>query len=336
MIGRIVHFDLTDAVGRVRLESGEELRFGASACDFPPATGIEVEVLASTAHPRGPKATRLRALSQPNVDAAVALRDGVHAWQPWGTQHVAKILEQMAEVGLVTLVFDRRLDDHAALRSLFDEVGVKGLAFEPEPMLTLGENRLKLAVVDAPLDTRSLDASLVGSAALLGQSIVSLVPGPFVFRAVARQLVRLPGKTFDAWTGWGLEHVHRAVDAFMAAAVGYVMHKSGTTILPPTAWRGWAATPSPRPVLPWVGLVEDASSLQTRGMEVWALPDVQLRTTDPTSRASARYVALNLCHEMAGSATMPASRGLLTPHPDVPVRWRIERADVTLVVAAPD
>jgi hypothetical protein len=33
---------------------------------------------------------------------------------------------------------------------------------------------------------------------------------------------------------------------------------------------------------------------------------------------------------------MPASRGLLTPHPDVPVRWRIERADVTLVVAAPE
>lgn len=67
----ITAYDERDCVGRLRLESGEEFRFGASACKgFRPSLGAQVFVTAVSPHPLGGrKAVTVR--PTPTTEAAV-------------------------------------------------------------------------------------------------------------------------------------------------------------------------------------------------------------------------------------------------------------------------
>ena len=62
--GRVEAFDLADAVGTIRLSTGEAVRFGRSACHFDPSVGTMVRVHAVDIGPLGNvRATRVESLS---------------------------------------------------------------------------------------------------------------------------------------------------------------------------------------------------------------------------------------------------------------------------------
>jgi hypothetical protein len=335
MKGKIVAFDPKDSIGRIEQADGVFIRFGATACDFVPALGIEVDVLSTSPSPLGGlKATRVRALG--DRAAANAIIDQQTGWAP--TREVESILAMMIEYGFITFVVDHPLEGPAALRRLFEDPRTGVLSFEPAPVLTLGENRFRLEVADAPIETRYLDSAIPGAPATFGRAFVSLVPSAFVFRDKARFMVWRPDSQFDAWTAWGLGLVHGALDALMPKLCGYVMHRANNALLPSPAWQSLVSSstlPERRTVLPWVRSMAagDGSSLRTFGMEVWALPDVWLRTPDAPSQAAALPVAMNLCHEMSVYGQSPPA-GAFLQYPSLDT-WQVEESNDAFVVASP-
>ena len=71
--GRIEAFDLADALGNIRLVSGETVRFGRTACRFDPSAGLEVRVTGVEVGPLG----RLRATRVELAGASDEAEDAV-------------------------------------------------------------------------------------------------------------------------------------------------------------------------------------------------------------------------------------------------------------------
>jgi hypothetical protein len=108
-----------DGVGRLRLSTGEEVRFGASACPFPPSVGLVVQVLALSPHPLGgQRATAIGA--RPDVDA---LFDAAGPLP--GLLETAAFVEFTDAVGLLGVVLREPLVTREALRAWLARFGAR-------------------------------------------------------------------------------------------------------------------------------------------------------------------------------------------------------------------
>jgi hypothetical protein len=286
--GVIVAYDLTDAVGRIALEEGHELRFGRSACrGFEPVTGLHVVVEDAAPHPRGGfRAARVVAESVNEADRLLEERDaaacGVHF------QHDAATMVATAnEIGLLTLTFGDPLGDRTSLRELLARLAVPAvLEFAPAPVLRAGTHRFQVLVGSAPFPRAAVRGQHLGGEGDLGASFVTLCSGPFTLRQQARAITPATrDRPFDAWTSWGLCEATRVAAALATGAQAVVVHPAGNTALEPGYWRGLLGDmdhPRCRPFGAYSNLefTADGRALRTAGLAVWALPDVVVDAPD--------------------------------------------------------
>jgi hypothetical protein len=193
--------------------------------------------------------------------------------------------------------------------------------------------------------------------------VVTVCAGPFTIRRDAAIVARGPGEPFDVWNDWGLGDATRLAVSLAALGEAVVVHQAGDVAFPVDEWirlTGDLTRADCRPFGAYVelGSLPDRRSLATRGMQVWALPDVVAAAPrgldDETEFAAARDACLVACSQMVHSmrALAPGSELWVRPgvhvgayplesDPTQPIagarRWRVEDSAerVLLVASAP-
>jgi hypothetical protein len=121
--GIVDTYDTSDALGSIRLASGESIRFGRSACSFDPVVGTRVVVEAAEIGRLGPRATRVsaegpRALTQSERIVIIA------SW-------LLRPLECYSDFALARRLADPQTPKHAQARELVrEELGLRGRSGE--------------------------------------------------------------------------------------------------------------------------------------------------------------------------------------------------------------
>jgi hypothetical protein len=123
--GTISSWALIDQVGRVRLTSGEEVRFGRTACTFAPSVGLEVEVQGLEPHPLGGQRAIALVLAHPEqgdslLDAASPL-PGTQG----GPEELQRFSDLTDDVGFLGVVLRTPLTTRAALRAWLARAGLE-------------------------------------------------------------------------------------------------------------------------------------------------------------------------------------------------------------------
>lgn len=287
--GTVTSFDQLDAVGKVSLEGGQELRFGRSACrGFEPVAGVHVELRAVAPHPRGGwRATELGAVSASEVETLLEVRDTAAGYSTPSTLPPPDALTTAREIGLLTFALDAPMPTRVAVRELLASLDLPGeLDLAPKPQLRVAGHTFPMIACGAPLPVAELDTRLAkDAAAAAGQSFLTICGGPFSFRASAALSARAGNKPFDAWTGWGLRECTGLAAKLAERATLVVVHPAGQVVHTPAAWRrllGDVTRDDCRPFTAYVdlGFSPDRRSVMTSGMIAWALPDVRVESSE--------------------------------------------------------
>jgi hypothetical protein len=300
--GVVTDWDVTDGVGRVELVDGTRLRFGRACCiQFEPVAGVEVMVEAVEPHPLGGwRASRIVATSVDQVDELLEARDAGRGVR--GSLHLEpeEALALAEEMGLLSIEISEPVGSRVRLRSVFARSGAPGeLEFSPSPVVRIGRHTFPLTVSDAP-----------------GRSLVMLCQGPLSFRREAAASARMPGEPFDVWQAFGLCDATRLALALAALGDSVIVHAAGNATFSAADWMKLAGDPDHdqcRPFRAYVALESsaDGSAIESRGMQIWALPDVSA----PAALADrAREACLVACSSMVHAAgPLPADASLFVP-----------------------
>jgi hypothetical protein len=299
--GVVAEWNVMDGVGRIELADGTRLRFGRACCvQFEPVEGIDVTVEAVEAHPLGGwRASRIVPTSLDQVDELLEARDAQRGVR--GSLHLEpeEALALAQQMGLLSIELCEPVGSRVTLRSVFARSGAPGLLeFSPSPSVRIDGHTFPLTVSDAP-----------------GRSRIMLCHGPFSFRREAAAIARTPGEPFDVWQGWGLCAATRLALALAALGQSVIVHAAGDLELSAAEWIRLAGDPlreQCRPFRAYVSLVAtDRDSIETRGMQVWALPDVTARAAHADAARDACLVA---CATMVhAAAPLPTDASLYVP-----------------------
>jgi hypothetical protein len=240
-----------------------------------------------------------------------------------------EVLGTAHEIGLVSIAFDELVASRVGLRALFERASVPGrLDFAPSPNVTIGNNAFPLLVTESPFPAGSYDAAMLGGPRDLGRSVITICAGPFSIRRDTAIISRGPEQSFDAWNGWGLRDATRLAVALARLGEAIIVHRSGDVAFPVDEWirlTGDLDHEACRPFGAYVelGFTPDRSSLATRGMDVWALPDVIARAPraleDDAEFAAARDACLVACSQMVHGMHALAAGSELWVRPGVEV-----------------
>lgn len=278
---------VTDAVGVLALDGGEELRFGRSACKgFEPVEGARVVVDEVASTPRGwrAKVVRLDAADE-RYDALLAARDA-RAGLPSPVTSTPNAAAAARQLGLLTVLLrDPLPEGHAALAAWAKERGlprdgVEARAERDLELVVRGRSVLTYPGRGAfpldGLDTRNLAPGFDGGRAFLGFG--TGLPG-------GDRLARIALGTDALGDPWGENGAARDVSRLVALlaphAVGVVLHRAGELVLPIDEFvrmLGDLDDPECRPFAAWIDVgMFDRDGVRmygTFGMDAFGLPDV--------------------------------------------------------------
>jgi hypothetical protein len=254
----VVHWVARDGVGRLRLATGEEVRFGASACPFPPSVGLQVHVLELAPHPMGgQRALRIAALPGQSVDALFEAAGPVP-----GAREVNEFAQLTDEVGLLGIVVKRVPGDRASLRAWLERFGATvDFSHPTTPLLTIERT---------PWRVWRCTADVAG-----GKGVISLAPHlPFSAETARTQALAATklGATarIDAFTQ--LQPLLRWVAQACEPEVGVIVHQAGGVLASSNEWRERAARD---PLTAWAHQTTVRSGEAVIvGLRALSLPDV--------------------------------------------------------------
>jgi len=117
--GIVERYDVSDAVGSIRLDSGESIGFGRSACSFDPVVGTRVLVEATEIGRLGPRATRVSA----EGPRALTQSERIVIMSSW----LLRPIECYSDFALARRLGDPEVPKHAQARELVrEELGLRG------------------------------------------------------------------------------------------------------------------------------------------------------------------------------------------------------------------
>ncbi|MCU0690435.1 MAG: hypothetical protein MUF54_03450 [Polyangiaceae bacterium] len=315
--GVVDAYDLADAVGTISLDNGQKLRFGRSACvAFEPVEGIHVVVdSAGTGVRPGLRALRVRAVDVHEVDRLLEARDTSAGVKSTSTLPPQDAWAAARSMGLVTFAFNQHLPDRSRLRDFLTRLQLPGvLDFVPGAILRAGDHSFYLSACNDALPIEDVDTRLVDMDALGSVSFLTLCSGLFAFRSSSRAIVHDgTGRTIDAWTEWGLREACLTAAILAAHATYVVVHPCGHVAFAPAGWLQTLGDLSRSDCRPFgaftdIGYTSGGESLLTKGMAVWALPDVRTLAQgaehDDEAYEHARNATLVACATMVHSASV--------------------------------
>ncbi|MCC6898060.1 MAG: hypothetical protein IT377_03745 [Polyangiaceae bacterium] len=303
----IASFDVTDAVGTLKVDAATTLRFGRSACrDFEPVVGAKVIVRETEPSRFGPRATRLELdPTDADYDQLLRKRDsqaGIHPEEkPEEAAAAARAL------GWITVLLDRPVPQGPqAQRVWAGELGLAdpGVEVHTEARLAfrvLGTDVLT-HVGDRALSPESLDLRDVGEDFDLGQGFVALGLGePGLFRAS-----RATGGVGDLWGPKGaLRALSKLAALLLRHGRGVVLHRAGNLVVDGREFLrqlGDLDDPECVPFTAWLDFtIEGAPPVyRSWGMAAFALPDVQVAVNpdDAWDRSRRHEAVLSACARM--------------------------------------
>lgn len=313
--GTVESFDLADAVGAIRLVTGESVRFGRSACSFEPVGGLAVRVVAVEARPPGRiRATRVesrasadehaRLLDERDRAAGVAVQNYASGG---GTAGIAKL-------GATTV---RPIPDRAALRALWERSGCgerARLDFIPGPVALIENHELQVLFGTGPTEA-DVDARYRPEGAPLGAGFIGFWDGMI-------ELARSPGPGSSSW-GFGAHGNARHVLELMTTlarcrdeVTGVVIGAAGALWLPAEEWLRRAGDPRDPRNIPVEAFLDVAYGraeggvrrLRSFGMWGLALPDVEIddphAMDDDERHDLCMRVVWHACRRLAGEDAM--------------------------------
>jgi hypothetical protein len=307
----IATFVIADAVGMLELDSGEQLRFGRSACKgFEPVVGTKVLVEEVASDPRGWKA-RVVTLdsSDTGYDTLLSARDTEHGL-PDRTKSEAEAAATARQLGIITVLLREPLPSgNQAVRAWAAARGFPRDGFDAKV-----ERDLELAMPSGSVLTYAgraafprdgLDLRNVGEHFDLGSSFIGLgigLPGG------ERQQRAILANTRDCWALDGrLRQISRLVCMLADAATGVVLHRAADLVMPVDEFvrlLGDLDDPECRPFAAWLDLGitrrDDKPRYATWGMDVFGLPDVfaAVDADDRWSRSRRHEAVLYACYRM--------------------------------------
>ena len=265
-----------DGVGRLKLSTGEDVRFGASACPFPPTVGLVVQVLALGPHPLGGRrATAIELPAGANVDA---LFDAAGA-----------------APGLLA---------NDSFIELTDDVGLLGVVLK-EPLTTREQLRRWLERFDATVDfsdPRATVVTLEGTPYRVWRCMGELAGGRGVMTFARHEPFSLEKLREQALASVSLGHRarvealthHEALARYVSRCapgeVAVIAHQARGFLAEPAAW---VARRQQEPLDGWVWQTRSrGGDLVMSGFRALELPDVFWSGGDSPERLHAAACAL--------------------------------------------
>jgi hypothetical protein len=143
--GTITDWSAFDSIGRIRLDTGEEVRFGGTACRFAPVMGLAVRVLKLEPHRLGgQRAVAVELASPGDADSALDQRDPLPGLAG-GT--LEQFIELTDEVGLLGVLLKEPLRSRAAVRAWLARAGAEVDFHNARcPLVRVGQYQLRLWV----------------------------------------------------------------------------------------------------------------------------------------------------------------------------------------------
>jgi hypothetical protein len=284
--GTITVWSALDGVGRIQLASGEVLRFGGSACSFPPAVGLAVLVHGVEPHRLGGnRATGVTLASPGDADLVLDERDPLPGITPTDAG-LAEFVELTDEVGLLGVVVREPIRSRPALRRWLERGGGQvDFANARCPLVRAGQVAYRVWLCMA---------EVAG-----GRGVVSFaLDTPFSVqreRALALAGARLdPEARVDMLppTAPLVELVRRCAEGEVAV----IAHQARGFLLPAPAWIARvAAAPPGRALRAWtkITIAEGRDPILT-GLAALRLPDLFLRGAAAEPEALLEEAALAL------------------------------------------
>ena len=265
-----------DGVGRLKLITGEEVRFGASACPFPPSVGLLVEVLSLAPHPLGGQratAIGLRADADALFDAAAPLP---------GQLESAAFVELTDEVGLLGVVLREPLTTREELRSWFQRFGASVDFTDPRTPLVHLEGM--------PYRAWRCMGALAG-----GRGVITFAAHTPFFLEKERELA-LAGVEFGHTPRVDALAAHQPLARFvgqsLAAEHAVIAHQARGFLATPEAWLARQRTD---PLDAWVWQTTSrGGDLVMSGFRALQLPDLFCRVQRPEALHAAARALVGL------------------------------------------
>lgn len=306
--GTIEAFDLADAMGTIRLATGETLRFGRSSCSFEPVAGLAVRVVAAEVGPLSmPRATRVELCG--DIDAHERLLDARDRESGLPARGRTNTTEGL-HFGTLAITTRDPVADRSALREVWIHAGldeVAKLEFDPGPVAQYAGRTFRVLFGGGPLES-TLDLRFRPQGALIGRGFVALRED------LAPKLARKSGP--GAGNAWGFGPSGSARDLLDLVSrlarcgdvvTGVVLTKARATWLTREDWLrrvGDYRNPEHIPVEAFIDVArcregDGAQRLRSFGLMLsLALPDVEI--DDP--RAAEDHARHRLCEHVAWAA----------------------------------
>jgi hypothetical protein len=288
---RVETYDAADGVGTLRLDSGESLRFGRSACPgFEPVVEARVVVTAVAPHPRGGLRAKSVSLdpTDTSYDRLLAQRDAKLGLRPnAGTSDEA--VAACRALGWITVLMKEEIPDGPqAMRAWLLQFGLAAAGIEASTDAGLGfqvgHQDVTVYVGREPFPREHLDLRQVGDDFATGKAFLGLNIGePGLLRA-SRSITDYP----DTWGPHGaMRELSRLVVALLARGAGVILNRAGDLVVDGESFvrmLGDLDDPECKPFAAWldIAIVNEPRVYATFGMAAFGFPDV-LVPVDPAS-----------------------------------------------------
>lgn len=346
----IATYVVVDAVGMLQLATGEQIRFGRSACKgFEPVVGAAVIVEEAISDARGWKAKTItldRASAE--YDGLLAARDSEQGF-PSNIMEVAQAVATARQLATITVLMRSPIPTGMlALQQWSEDLGFPSdgisVNVDRDVAFTIGRTSVHSCLGRAQFPNDELDTRNLPDDFEYGESFIGLgigLPG-----SALTELVMAAG---DCWASEGiLRNLSRLVCSLAAQATGVVLHRAGDVVVPIGEFVDMLGDLDDNSCVPFgawldVGITErnDANVYSTFGMDAFGLPDVYVpvNVNDRWSRSRCHEAILYACYRMVRERRELAAGENLA----VPVRVKVgawpvalDANDATLTYAVTD
>lgn len=307
--GVIATYIVVDAVGMLHLRTGEQIRFGRSACKgFEPVVGAAVVVEEAAADARGWKAKTInldRAIE--GYDGLLAARDSEQGFAS-KTMDVPQAAATARQLATITVLMRSPIPTGPlALKRWSEAAGIPrdgiNVNVERDLAFTIGHKSVQTYVGRGMFPCDGLDIRRLPEEFEFGASFIGLgigLPGT--------ALTALLLGTGNCWASNGdLRNLSRLVRAIAADATGVVLHRAGDVVVPISEFVSMLGDLDNDDCVPFGAWLDIAITERngenvycTFGMDAFGLPDVcvQMDANDRWRRSRCHEAILYTCYRM--------------------------------------